>query len=1247
MATIDDQSAAGDASMEKLLTAVFMAISVPVAIADEDLRFLTANVRFLKAFGVTPHELAGRKLTDFITPSDQAALAKARAEQSADGRPFEVAGKAARPGAPASQMIARVEIVSQSGFRRIRVITLLEPDPAIKTPSGIVNGELVGLVRTTPAGPVVVAGAIKLIGLDEVRAGLGDRWASHAERVMTIAERIIRRRMLPQDLVSRTDDQGFVICFAGGSEEEAAFRAGSIAREIREFLIGESDDPAAAAVSVVTRALSLEPGDTTDPDSILRVLEERLALAREQAVRLAELDLQRILQEARLEPLRLHDRNGKPTPIAYAALPAPLQGRLDVVAGTLPPARLANLDTELLLLTLASEWALGAVAGIDRNAASESHAPVDVYIVPLDFAIFATRRKQDALNRICRDLPAAVRQRLILSVCNMPRTITQSRIQEIVGQLKSFARGLGLELRHAADAPADLMQSRFALAVISAERLLDADKSQSVRKLITRARAANLRLVARDVSPGQIPALTALGIDYHILDPVAALAPRKTEDAAAKAPNALSRFAVYQAAVDASASGLLVTDPSRPDNPIILANPAFYRMTGYGPDEIVGRNARFLQGAGTDRAVVGEIRHAIEKGEAITRRLLNYRKDGKAFWTEMTVAPVFAEDGRIANFIGIQIDVSEEHRAKSAHRSISTLLERVTETMPGFIFQRTLSPSGRIEFPYLSRSFQRLIGLPADVPMTNEMCRTRIHPDDAEAVEEAIRRSAHSQSGFSSEYRLVRWDGELRWVSTHSTAVVQSNGVTVWNGVAVDITSQKTAEERLSYLGEYDALTGLYNRPKYHTVLRDLARDIALDDRPIAMFAIDIMRFAEINDSFGWAIGDQVIIQIAERLKSLFGPTATLFHLGGDEYAVVDSSIATAEEADRKAQDICAALGRQFTVGDTRLRLDANVGVSVNGNMGLETEGSPGGIARELEKRTELSLEEARRIGPGAHCLYRPDIDDRLRNQELLLQSMAHAIEGQQFHLDYQPMVELATGRIVGAEALVRWNHPLLGIQRPDYFIPLAERSGLILQLGAWVLRDAVLCLRHWHSLGIIRPKVAVNVSFVQLQGDELLAVLDDVLAHGDVDPGQIEFELTESSLVHASDDAIGMLKRIRARGVSIAIDDFGTGHSSFQYLRELPISKLKIDRNFVRQLSPSSSDASTVRAIIGLGKSMGFEVVAEGVETARQRDFLVSEGCLFGQGYYFSPPLAEEDLSGMLLRDEILPRPAGQAKSR
>lgn len=352
----------------------------------------------------------------------------------------------------------------------------------------------------------------------------------------------------------------------------------------------------------------------------------------------------------------------------------------------------------------------------------------------------------------------------------------------------------------------------------------------------------------------------------------------------------------------------------------------------------------------------------------------------------------------------------------------------------------------------------------------------------------------------------------------------------------------------------------------------------------------------------------------------------------------MDGSIAAPDAADSKAADICLSLGRPFVAGDTTLRLQVNVGVSLIGSMASVADESPGGLAHELEKRAELSLDEARRMGPGAHCLYRPEIDDRLRHKALLLQSMQRAIEEQQFRLHYQPMVELASGRIVGAEALIRWNHPTLGIQRPDHFIPLAEQSGLIVPLGAWILRDAVLGLRRWQSSGGARPSVAINISAAQLQRGDLLALLDEMLADGDVDPGQIELELTESALVHPSDDVIGLLRMIRGRGFRIAIDDFGTGHSSLQYLRKLPISKLKIDHSFIRQLSPSSSDASTVRAIIGLGKSMNLEVVAEGVETAVQRDFLVSEGCLFGQGYYFSPPLTEENFRSMLMQGDPLP---------
>jgi PAS domain S-box-containing protein/diguanylate cyclase (GGDEF)-like protein len=1236
MAQADNLVAFTDVSMERLLTAVFMAISVAVAITDDELRFITANVRFLKAFGVASKEIAGRRLTDFLTVSDLEALTKARAEQSADGRPFETVGRATGASGTIGELTARVETVTQPGFKRIRVVTLLDPEQGRSAMPEIADERFRALVQTTPAGQVIIAGTLKLIGLDEVRTALGDRWQSHAERVMTIAERVIRRRMMPQDIVSRTDDQGFVVCFAGVSEEEAAFRAAGIAREIREFLIGESDDPDAAAVSVMTRALLIEHGELTEPTSLLRSLEDRLAAAREQAIRLAEEDLRRLLHEVRLEPQRLYDRNGNPTPIAYATLPAAHQGRLDVAAGTLPPDHFASLDTELLLLTLAGEWGIAKVAATGKPTPAEPDVRVDVYVVPIDFSIFATHRKLDALNRICSNLPTAVRQRLILSVRNLPRTITQSRLQEIIGQLKPFARGLGLELRQASDAPLDLMQYRFALVGISAERLLDPEKSQSVKKLIARTHAANLRLVAIGATTGQVRALTAHGVDYHVLDGHVLDPPANTRPGQPGDVEDGAIATVARAALDAVTSGFVVTDPTLPDNPIVLANPAFHRMTGYGAEEILGRNARLLQGPATDRAIVGEISLAIEKREAITRRLLNYRKDGTAFWAEMTIAPVFAKDGRLVNFIGSQRDVSEEQRAKSAHRRISSLFDRVTATMPGYIFQRTVLSDGRIEFPYLSRSFRRLLGLPADTPLTGDTFLSRVHPDDVALLRRVGRDTIRNP--FSIEYRLVHWDGELRWIKSNSTPVVQSNGVTVLNGVAVDITDQKTAEERLSYLGEYDALTGLYNRSKYHAALTELAGATAIDCRSLFLFAIDVIGFHEINETFGWTVGDQIIIQIAERLKLLSPPSAKLFHLSAGDFAIVSCSNAALEEAEQLAQAICVALARPFDIDDTMVRLQVNVGVSVNDGIGFGADGSPDSIARELERRTELALYEARNMGPGLHCLYRPEIDDRLRNKVLLQQSLHGAIEQHQFQLHYQPLVDLASGRIVGAEALIRWHHPTLGLQRPDLFIPLAEESGLIVPLGDWVLRTGIRSLREWPKFGAARTKLAINVSGVQLERGDLLAVLNEALADGHIDPTQIELELTESSLVHSSDRAVDILRAIRGRGIGIAIDDFGTGYSSFQYVRELPITKLKIDQSFVRHLSPASSDASIVRAIIGLGKSMALDVVAEGVETALQRQFLVGEGCRVGQGYYFSPPLAEEDLLRKLRQNSILP---------
>jgi EAL domain-containing protein (putative c-di-GMP-specific phosphodiesterase class I) len=298
----------------------------------------------------------------------------------------------------------------------------------------------------------------------------------------------------------------------------------------------------------------------------------------------------------------------------------------------------------------------------------------------------------------------------------------------------------------------------------------------------------------------------------------------------------------------------------------------------------------------------------------------------------------------------------------------------------------------------------------------------------------------------------------------------------------------------------------------------------------------------------------------------------------------------------------------------------------------------PGEHVLDLLKKSHLAVQAGKREGPGTTLRFSPEHDDSTRNRVVLRQSLHQAVAERQFELHYQPLVELETGRIVGAEALVRWNHPQLGLQRPDLFIPLAESSGLIVPLGNWIISAAMQQARSWADEGIAVPRIAINLSAIQLKRPSLVTSIEQALRESRVDPRAFEFELTETSIMENPTMLAKQLAAIKAMGFQLAMDDFGTGHSTLKYLRDFSFDKIKIDQTFVRQLVIGSNDASIIRAILTLSRSLHMAVVAEGIETTIQRDFLYGEGCKVGQGYLFSMPLKAEDFAWLLRSGARLP---------
>ncbi|KQO78793.1 EAL domain-containing protein [Methylobacterium sp. Leaf88] len=433
-----------------------------------------------------------------------------------------------------------------------------------------------------------------------------------------------------------------------------------------------------------------------------------------------------------------------------------------------------------------------------------------------------------------------------------------------------------------------------------------------------------------------------------------------------------------------------------------------------------------------------------------------------------------------------------------------------------------------------------------------------------------------------------------------------------------DVSARREAEERVRHMALHDALTGLPNR----TLFRDRLDQAIAHARRVrtgfAVLACDLDRFKAVNDSLGHPAGDALLRIVAERMRAALRPYDTIARLGGDEFAIVLTYLDDAREAACLAERLIAAVSEPIDLDGQSVE----VGVSIGLTVATEQDCDPD----ELFKRADIALYEAKAAGRNTHREFEPDAGARIATRGLLALDMKEAIRRDAFHLAYQPVVDAATGTVVGFEALMRWRHPVQGDLAPGAFIPLAEETGLIVPLGAWALQEACREAAGWPA----PIRVAVNVSAVQLRRPGLEATVLSALAASGLPANRLKLEVTESVLMQDAEAVLACLHRLRGRGVRIALDDFGTGYSSLSYLRRFPFDQIKIDRSFIRDIADPDA-AAIVRAVVGIGERLGMGIVAEGVETPEQLDLVRREGCTQVQGFLFSRPLPPREASAYI----------------
>ena len=485
------------------------------------------------------------------------------------------------------------------------------------------------------------------------------------------------------------------------------------------------------------------------------------------------------------------------------------------------------------------------------------------------------------------------------------------------------------------------------------------------------------------------------------------------------------------------------------------------------------------------------------------------------------------------------------------------------------------------------------------------------------------------QQMFQALERTGEWSGEI-WNRRKSgeiypqwqtIRVIHDDHGHISHYVAVfsDISAIKNSEHELAHLAHHDPLTDLPNRLLFTDRTEQALASAQIHKRGCALLLLDLDHFKIINDSLGHNVGDQLLKLVAERLQSLFGPGVTLARLGGDEFAVLAESCPQVVQAAALAQRMLDVMKQPFIFDGHQLFVSASIGISLFPNDALSAE--------QLLRNADSALFKAKGVGRESYALYTEELTAHAQNRVEVASELRRALEQQELRVYYQPVHDLTGSRLVGLEALVRWQHPERGLVPPIEFIPIAERTGLIAEIDAWVMDQACRQMCQWLADGVRLSFVAVNVSSRLFARRELYEQVAQVLHDTGLDPAFLELEVTESAVMDDPEAALEQLHRLRELGLRLAIDDFGTGYSSLLRLKRLPVQKLKIDQGFVAGLPWDEDDMAIVRVVIALAKSMGMQVQAEGIEQVEQARFLLEQGCDLGQGYWFGRPIPAHEL--------------------
>lgn len=640
---------------------------------------------------------------------------------------------------------------------------------------------------------------------------------------------------------------------------------------------------------------------------------------------------------------------------------------------------------------------------------------------------------------------------------------------------------------------------------------------------------------------------------------------------------------------------------------VIEVNEALCHLLGTTPSRLVGSNFLDLACAETREELQGALESESAEDAQHRFEMLMCHSDGRKLHTRMTVG-VLRNEGEVVQLFCMVCDITDEKKREQELRLAATFFETTSEAIA------------------VTDAHNRIIAVNPAFCWITGYSEEEVLGRDPSLLSSGRHSSAFYRAMWETLQRLGRWQGEIwnrrkngevypEWLSIVAIKDDRDN-VVQHMAIFSDITRRKQDEKKIWHQANFDALTGLPNRTLFLDRLGQAMHQAHRDKRQLALMFIDLDRFKYVNETLGHAAGDQLLREAAQRIRENVSESDTVARLGGDEFTVVLGNYASIIDVEKRAEVILTALTQPFTVLDREAFVSGSIGITLYPDDATEME--------QLLRNADSAMYRAKEAGRNNFRYFTSEMNDALRRRLRLEHDLRRAIEKNELEAHFQPIFN-NNGRVVGAEALARWNHRELGMIAPDEFIPLADEIGVITSLEHWMMREAVNMVSQWNKLDVGKLFVAVNISTLQCTNTHCYDFVRELLRTTDIEPSQFKLEITERVMMEDTENVIGLLASLRTSGIQLAIDDFGTGFSSLSYLKRLPVDVLKIDRSFVKDLPTDKDDVGLVEAIVAMAKSLGLRLVAEGVETHDQLAFLHSLGVDMLQGFYYSPALTPE----------------------